>query len=186
MQRTAVMILALLAAGGAQAEDARLPESRRMAVQFQKALGAQLMDAIAAGGPVQAISVCSEQAPQIAARFSAQSGARVGRTALRLRNPGNAPDARQRELLARFERELATGVEQPPEHFETSPDGSARYMKAIVVQSKCLACHGRTLAPEVSTAVARHYPADQATGFSAGDLRGAFYVDWPRSGEATQ
>jgi hypothetical protein len=42
----------------------------------------------------------------------------------------------------------------------------------------CLACHGQTLAPGVAEVLAREYPRDAATGFSAGQLRGAFYVVW--------
>ncbi len=40
-----------------------------------------------AGGPVAAIEVCQTRAPEIAARLGQESGAQVGRTALRVRNP---------------------------------------------------------------------------------------------------
>jgi hypothetical protein len=42
----------------------------------------------------------------------------------------------------------------------------------------CLTCHGPTLAADVAAAVAARYPRDEATGFAAGDLRGALYVVW--------
>jgi hypothetical protein len=54
-----------------------------------------------------------------------------------------------------------------------------RYLRAIVMQPACLACHGATLAPELATAIAREYPQDAATGFEPGQLRGAVTVRWP-------
>jgi hypothetical protein len=70
----------------------------------------------------------------------------------------------------------------PPEAiFESrSAQGTERrYLRAIVMQSVCLACHGTTLAPEIATAIAREYPQDAATGFETGELRGAVTVRWP-------
>jgi len=58
---------------------------------------------------VAAVSVCRTRAPEIAARLSAESGAVVGRTALRVRNPVNAPDDLQRAVLEQFSVELASG-----------------------------------------------------------------------------
>ena len=41
----------------------------------------------------------------------------------------------------------------------------------------CLTCHGAALSPDVEAALAESYPEDHATGYSAGDLRGAFVVE---------
>jgi len=38
------------------------------------------------------------------------------------------------------------------------------------------ACHGGETADDVRVAIAARYPQDHATGFSAGDLRGAILV----------
>jgi catalase-peroxidase len=40
--------------------------------------------------------------------------------------------------------------------------------------------------PEVRAAVSRLYPADEATGFAVGDLRGAFVVEWPPEREGAR
>jgi hypothetical protein len=42
----------------------------------------------------------------------------------------------------------------------------------------CLGCHGKNIAPEVQAKLDELYPEDQATGFSEGDLRGAFVISW--------
>lgn len=174
--------LMLLAANAAQADD-RLERSRSIAAGFQQELGARLQSALASGGPVSAIEVCSEAAPVMAARASAESGARVGRTALRLRNPANLPDADAAAVLAGFQDRVTAGTPLPVEHFESRGDGGARYMRAIVMQPLCVTCHGANLAPEVAEAVAAHYPSDRATGFEVGELRGAFIIDWPGQAE---
>jgi hypothetical protein len=82
------------------ADEARWPEwvekSRELSMQLGTELKAELGAAIQKGGPVAAIDVCHTRAPAIAERLSAESGARVGRTALRVRNASNAPDDVQR------------------------------------------------------------------------------------------
>lgn len=182
MKRTPLFPLCLLVALTAAAQDdERLALSRDAAMQLGQELGAALLTSLGTDGPVEAIAVCSVEASPIAARLSGQAGAVVGRTALRIRNPENAPDNAAREVMMAFARELAAGATAPPEHFEMRPDGSARYMSAIVTQPLCVTCHGSEIAPEVATAIAEHYPADQATGFAVGNLRGAFIVEWPAS-----
>jgi hypothetical protein len=174
----ACVAVLLIGCAGA-AEDPRAERSRAIAGAFQQELLAELQAAIAAGGPVAAVTVCRERAPGIAARASAESGARVGRTALRVRNPDNAPDPHAAAVLERFRADLAGGAALPIEHFEQRPDGSARYLLAIVLQPPCVACHGRSLAGPVQEVISRHYPHDRATGFEVGELRGAFLIDWP-------
>jgi hypothetical protein len=66
-----------------------------------------------------------------------------------------------------------------PEAVEVLPDGRVRYMRAIVTDGVCLACHGASLAPEVAAAIDERYPEDEARGFAPGDLRGAFTITWP-------
>ena len=58
-------------------------------------------------------------------------------------------------------------------------DGGARFMAPIMTGPLCLTCHGAQLSPAVKAALAKDYPGDQATGFKAGDLRGAFSIVWP-------
>ena len=158
-------------------------ESRALAQQLGTELKAELTRAMTDGGPIVAIGVCKDQAPAIAARLSQQSGARVSRTALRVRNPANAPDELQRTLLEQFSTELASGTFQGPLEaaFEINRGGQVerRYMRAIPTDAVCVTCHGKVLAPELANAIAARYPADQATGFEVGQLRGAFSVIWP-------
>ncbi len=127
-----------------------------------------------------AIEVCKERAPVIAHTAGEAAGAEVGRTALKLRNPANAPDAWQREVLESFAVELASSADDPaPERLVRLPDGRLRYMRAILTEGPCLACHGESLAEPVAAAIDALYPDDAARGFRIGELRGAFTVTWP-------
>lgn len=188
MKHVATLLLATLApAALLAAEQSPAPpwveQSRQLANQLGSQLKSELTAAIAAGGPVSAIDVCHTRAPQIAARLSQESGTKVGRTALRVRNPANAPDETERQVLEQFSAELASGKTQGPLEavFEIDRGGQVerRYMRAIPTDALCLTCHGKSLAPEVAAAIARDYPGDQATGFEQGQLRGAFVVTWP-------
>jgi len=184
MKRTVLLAVAvLLAAANVSARD-EAPAWVNQARSAADALGSQLKQALQAamkdGGPVAGIEVCRIKAPEIAASVSGER-IEVGRTALKVRNPGNAPDAWEARVLADFKQRLAAG-ESPAgvEAFVIRNDGERRFghwMKAIPTQGLCTTCHGVDIAPEVAEAIDAAYPKDQARGFSAGDLRGAFSVE---------
>jgi hypothetical protein len=158
-------------------------ESRAMAQALGSELKAELGKAMEEGGPVSAIGVCKSRAPEIAARLSKESGADVRRTALRVRNPANAPDPLEKLLLEQFRVELANGGVVLPLQaaFEINRGGMVerRFMQALPMDGVCLACHGSTLDPTVAAAIARESPEDHATGFAPGELRGAISIIWP-------
>lgn len=186
MRTRSLHCLALCLAGMAATAHADPPapwvaDSRAAA----QALGGRLMQELTtalAVSPAAAIEVCSARASQLAAEESAARGAHVGRTALRLRNPANAPTDWQRRGLDGFAAALAGGASPATLEFTevVVVEGveERRWMKPIVTAPPCLTCHGEVLAPEVAAAVQARYPQDAATGFAVGDLRGAFYVAW--------
>ena len=163
--------------------EARAAASRAAAKEFGAQLKEALQSAMQQGGPVNAIEVCNETAPEIAALISAETGWRVARTALKTRNPDNAPDPWEQAMLQRFEQAKAQGEDvKMMEAFEVLGEGQNqqfRYMKAIATGPICLTCHGETLAPELRARLEALYPQDQATGFKLGDIRGAFTIQQP-------
>lgn len=86
----------------------------------------------------------------------------------------------------RFDELGAASAAEELETFEAAPAPAvaARYMKAIPVEPPCLACHGNPEG-EVGDALRNGYPHDRATGYSPGDIRGAFYVVWPGPADET-
>ena len=153
---------------------------------FSGALKSALAAKLAEDGTVGAIDFCHDEAPKIAERVSAEYGVRLGRVPVagRQRSPANAPAAWQAEVLAAFERAAAGTPVSALQRVQTEglPAGVAlRSMRGIPVEPVCLACHGKALAEDTRAALARHYPGDTATGFEAGDLRGALWVEVPAS-----
>ena len=73
--------------------------ARDAASQLGSRLKARLMAAMSEGGPIAAIEVCAEEAPQIAQQVSEETGYRVGRTSLRVRNPANARSKAQKKAM---------------------------------------------------------------------------------------
>ncbi len=157
------------------------PAAREAIKGLGGALKEKLQAAMKDGGPVTALSVCNTQAPKIEKEQSEASGMSVARTALKFRNPNNAPDDFETRVMEKFVADLKGGADaMKMEHAEViERDGKKvfRYMKPIItVGQPCLACHGPELKPEVSAKIKELYPNDHATGFSAGDMRGAFTV----------
>jgi len=182
--------IALLATAGgnAMAEEANTAEAltaqaRGIAAKFAEKLKGELMTAMKADGPVKAIEVCNVAAPAIAGEASTD-GWTVKRTSLKLRNAKAAPDAWEKQTLEFFEAEKAKGADVSKlERAEIADAGGVptfRYMKAIPTAAEpCLACHGGSIAEPVKAKLAQLYPQDQATGYQAGDIRGAFAISKP-------
>lgn len=185
----AVSLVLVAMAQEAPAEDTppsepeRAAQSRQLSQDYSARLKTALVRAVQAGGPETAIAVCKVEAPAIAKDEAIRSGWSIGRTALKLRNPVNSPDAWERGVLLRFQEQISAGADPKKlEHYETTTkDGERvfRYMKAIPTQAPCLACHGSDLSQSVKARVEELYPEDRATGFSLGDLRGAFSIVQP-------
>lgn len=179
----AMVFSGLSAGAGEPTLEERAAKARGAVKAFAGELKSQLVAGMKAGGAVSAISVCKSAAPEIASRSSKETGWSVGRTALKLRNPNNAPDDYERKVLEDFVARRAAGADPKMlEHFEIAEkDGEKvfRYMKAIPTGDVCLACHGNSVADDVSAAIKTHYPDDDATGFAKGDIRGAFTIVQP-------
>jgi len=172
-------LMGVQSAMGSNVERA-LADSRATVGEFMKTLKQELMAAMQAGGPVNAVSVCNLTAPGIANTYSASEGREVSRTSLRVRNPGNAPVAWQRAVLESFEQRKQAGEDVTALEFHevvtTEGVRELRYMKAIPTAKLCLACHGETVDSTVRTRLETLYPNDQAMGYRVGDIRGAFSV----------
>ncbi len=158
----------------------RVAKSQAAIQTFASTLQGHLQTAMQDGGPTKAIEVCQQRAPAIAAEISDETGWSVGRTSLKLRNPENAPDEWERAVLEDFDAQRAAGVPAAElSRYEVVEDGDQtvfRFMRAIPTGGLCLTCHGSELSGDIKHALERLYPEDQATGYSTGDVRGAFSI----------
>jgi len=168
---------------GATDTQERTAASRAVVKSFMQELKGELQQAMKAGGPTNAIEVCKTKAPKIAADHSNKQGWRVARTSLKVRNPGNAPDAWERKVLKSFEARKAEGEDitkmEYAEVVTQNGKQTFRYMKAIPTGQVCLNCHGAKIDAATEAKLKQVYPADMARGFSVGDIRVAFTISQP-------
>lgn len=167
-------------AGG---EQLMVDESRKAIKNFGSQLKVELQQGLETGGPEEAIKICHNVAAEIAGSISQQYGWKIGRTSLKVRNYKNVPDSWELEVLKEFEKRKVNGEDiTKMEHYEIiQTDGKEvfRYMKAIPTSGLCLNCHGQNISTKVINQLDALYPEDQARGFKAGDIRGAFTITRP-------
>lgn len=149
-------------------------------------LGAVMMQKMQTEGPVGAVDACSVDALKIAGELSRKTGWQVKRVGTKVRNPLiGMPDAWEQKVLSAFEKRRANGESlQTMAYGEMLKDAGGRYfryMKAIEVKPQCLGCHGADdmISDDVSKVLEMRYPNDKATGYQAGELRGAVSIKMP-------
>lgn len=178
-----IIALSILLASPTLAYDTKAleAEAEKVIQAFVKELKAELKASLKAGGPAQAIKVCQQKAPEIAKSVSAKTGWEIGRTSLRLRNPNNAPDAWEQGVLENFQIQADEGAKPGGLMYSDliQEDGKTvfRFMQGIKTEGLCLKCHGSQISPRVKERLVELYPYDRATGFKAGELRGAFTLE---------
>lgn len=149
-------------------------QAREITQQFTATLLPTLQQALANGGPVMGIEVCSTRAPEIADELAAASSWSVQRVSLKARNNLRAtPDTWERGVLEQFDDRQKGGATGAELNQSAIVDGEFRYMQAQLTMPLCLTCHGTDLAADVRAALRQYYPDDLATGYAAGDVRGA-------------
>lgn len=145
-------------------------------------LSGELQVAMAAGGVTNALSVCSEKAPRLTAEMAKAEGVVLRRVSHRSRNPANAADAADQKRIADWSAGLAAGTAPTP-MVERRPDGGAVFRAPILLAAPaCLKCHGEPgvdIAASDLERIRALYPADTATGFKAGGVRGMWRVEFP-------
>ena len=166
--------------GSEAVSQAEMDRAQQTLTPFKEELVDALMGTLQDASPGEAIHVCREKAPEIAARLSV-NGVRMGRTSHKTRNPANAPESWVEPLLAAY---LETPTNTKPRAVYID-DSTLGYVEPIYVMSFCLSCHGPSLEPELAEQIQEVYPDDQATGFKADDLRGLFWVTLPRDPAGT-
>lgn len=181
----AVLFLAVSAVGAASHayDDAAILKGRTAAAALAETLRTRMAKSVKDSGPVAAMYVCVYQAQALSDEVATTQGVKVRRTALRLRNPANAPDDFEQALLARFVADAREGKLPEESLDERREDGRKvfRYAKPLVADPLCITCHGRV--EEIPEGVRRmlesRYPDDAATGYREGDFMGIVSVVIP-------
>jgi hypothetical protein len=160
--------------------NAEIAAAKAAIKELATSLQSELKAAMQTGGPVAAIGVCNTKAMPITQKVAAEQGMHLGRVSLQNRNPANAPNEWQAAVLEDFQRQKAEGKDIGSlvwsETVSVNGEQEFRFMKAIPTGKICLMCHGTQISPETGRILTDLYPMDRATGYSEGDIRGAFVV----------
>ncbi|MCG8378604.1 MAG: DUF3365 domain-containing protein [Proteobacteria bacterium] len=95
---------------------------------------------------------------------------------MKTRNRNNDPDDWELAVLIHFEERKNNGEDIKQLEFSEETKDGFRYMKAIPTKGLCLTCHGENIDRSLKKSISKLYPNDLATGFKAGDIRGAFTI----------
>lgn len=149
---------------------------------YMSQLKSVLLSNMQEGGPLQAVSVCSDTAQLMSEEYSKKMDVFVKRSSFKNRNILNFPDNFESKAIKQFEEKLKTGNLTSETNIIEQSDVNGikvvRYVKPILVEAPCLNCHGSKsqISKDVAEVIKQKYPKDKATGYKIGDLRGVISV----------
>jgi hypothetical protein len=140
-------------------------------------LKANLMQAMGEGGPIHAVEFCNTQAMPLTDSFNQKYNAEVKRTSDRLRNPDNAPNATEAQVIADYRAEQASGMVLTTK-LAIDAMGRRVFYAPIFTGAPCLICHGNegNMDEGLRSKLMELYPDDNAKGFNIDELRGIWSV----------
>lgn len=158
------------------------PSMRRaqlVILAIHDATSRELTSELSSGGPGVAVRVCHLSATSLIYRLGHQEGIAAGRTAARLRVPANAPRPWAAPIVKQYANAKAASVDA----FVVDLGDKVGVMSPLAHRPVCSSCHGidEKLDPRVREELKDRYPADRATGFKDGDLRGWIWVEVPKN-----
>jgi hypothetical protein len=159
-------------------------KGQAIAAQAFGALSSQLGKAIADAGYTNAIEFCSVHGITLTSSVGVTNEVVLRRVTHRARNPQNRADTNELAIIRQFEAELNRGTAPKPVVAANKPDFFTYYAPIVLNLPLCLSCHGEPgtdIQPDVLAQIKETYPADQATGFKQGQVRGLWSVDFKRS-----
>ena len=165
----------------AQAPAALLPAietADQVFADIRKAHLTEITRALASGGPGGAINVCHQSSAAVIERVKREKGFDVGRTSDRLRNPTNLPKPWAAAIVLKYAGARASSVDG----FFVDLGDRVGVIRPVAEDAICAGCHGPAdhLEPRVRKELSERYPADHATGFKTGDIRGWLWAEVPK------
>jgi hypothetical protein len=147
-------------------------------------LSSRLGKAIADAGFTNAISFCSVHGLNLTTSVGVTNEVVLRRVTHRPRNPANRADTNELAIIQQMQREVDRGHTPDALVAANRPEVFTYYSPIVLSLPLCLNCHGE---PDtgISSANLKHlkelYPADEATGFKLGQVRGLWSIDFKRS-----
>ena len=151
-------------------------EGTRLAKQMYAGILMHLNKALDEQGPYEAVKYCNHKALPLTDSLSKHYGIKAKRTSLKLRNPQNAPDSLEKQVLQMYAQTLS----KKPMILKTKK--GVRFFTPIYIAELCLTCHGvpNQDIPDVTLiALNQLYPNDQAKNYELYDIRGVWSILFP-------
>ncbi len=154
--------------------------ARKVSNELVDSVKAVLFKELSKGGYLEAMKTCSGLAQEIIKAHQEKYNIYVRRISEKYRNEADKPDDYEYKILGKLNNLNKQG-ELPQEYYEVVNENGekyVRYFKPLIVQPMCLNCHGTDefLKQEIKEFLRKTYPKDKATGYQAGDFRGAVSV----------
>lgn len=142
--------------------------------RVQKLLLSNVMTAMKAGGPVNAVSFCNIHAMPLTDSLAGEYKCVIQRVTDKYRNTANKLTEADSDIFVKI------GSSNPMKPVLVSENGQIVYYKPIkIAMPACLSCHGSTgkeIELKTLEIITQKYPNDMATGYKEGDLRGLWKI----------
>lgn len=175
-----VCISILLACFGCQKVDYEVI-AKGITKEAKTNLTEKLTTSIAAGGTVQAIPFCKQNAVAFTNTLGTKNGVLLRRISDKPRNPLNVVSDEERRIFLEISANQSKEGEYPTKTV-TTEDFVTVYIP-IPTAGLCLQCHGEPnldIKKDTLKILQKEYPGDLARGYRVGDLRGLFSVRFPK------
>ena len=164
-----------------KADDSKLSYvamGKKFALSTKAVLGKNLKGAIKKNGTENAVSFCNERALTLTDSMALRLHAGVKRVSDQPRNEMNLANQMELDYIMTGKEALAIGKKIKPQVQEI--DGKMVGYYPITTNQMCLQCHGtpnEKIKPETLAKIESLYPADNATGYDANQLRGIWVIE---------
>lgn len=156
-------------------------KGKSIALATKKELGKNLMQAISEKGAAGAVEFCNVKAMPITIQKEKEHNAIIKRASDKPRNPANAANVREQEIIKNYKTALANneGLEAL---IDKSPSGYDFYYP-ILTNDMCIKCHGkvgRDIQTDTYEAITSRYPEDRAVGYNVNEVRGIWHIQFQK------
>lgn len=177
----AALVAAACAPRVEQPDAGSIRAARQAALQFDQRMAREIIVRLQRDeDPVAVWLAYADQVPDWGREISNAVEVEFSRTALGVRNPANAPDDWERQQMEQMSFMLDSGLDaETLDVAEIRYEGDEkvfRWMRPILMTEECLVCHGENIGHRVRLLLGQEYPLDEATGYAANQLGGAYSV----------
>lgn len=147
------------------------------AMTTKQVLGQNLMGTIQREGVLEALEFCNVQAYPLTDSMANHHNAKITRVSDQPRNPNNRANEEDLKFIQQFKNDIENGND--PSSVVVENNMKVAFYHPIITNDKCLLCHGdpkKDIADDVFKSINELYPDDEATGYYANQVRGAWKI----------